>query len=122
MMATIARAMTETIRTGPNSTVVIGLESVGEVFIHVEWVWIVLPVVVILAALVLLVMSIWLAHKRRAILWKSSSLALLLHKLVPWEADSRSIRSKEELEQFARETDVQSGRPSDLEILVKRSH
>ncbi|KAL4916558.1 hypothetical protein BDW62DRAFT_185902 [Aspergillus aurantiobrunneus] len=50
--------MTEQIRTGRNSTIASGLTYHPETYIHVNWPWITLPVLVVIGAGILLGCSI----------------------------------------------------------------
>lgn len=77
----IALGMTEHIRTGPNSTGFDGVAYQAETYIHVKWPWLVLPVALVVGAAIFLVCSILLNFRQRGVLWKSSSLALLLHSV-----------------------------------------
>ncbi|OJJ87025.1 DUF3176 domain-containing protein [Aspergillus glaucus CBS 516.65] len=77
----IARGMTEHIRTGPNSTISNGVAYQNETYIHVKWPWVILPITVVAGAGVFLACSIGLNSRRKAALWKSSSVALLLHSV-----------------------------------------
>lgn len=76
---TIAWDMTEQIRTGPNSTVSPGVAFQSQTYIDVNWPWITLPVLVVLGAATLLVCAMVVNFRCRTALWKSSSLAMLLH-------------------------------------------
>ncbi|KAL2839639.1 hypothetical protein BJY01DRAFT_237013 [Aspergillus pseudoustus] len=77
----VAWGMTERIRTGRNSTVAEGVAYQAETYIHVNWAWITLPVLVVLGAGVLLACSIISNSRHKAALWKSSNLAVLLHSV-----------------------------------------
>lgn len=77
----IASAMTERIRTGPNSTIFEGEAFQSETYIRVQWPWIVLPVALVVGAAMFLVCSVVMNARQRGVLWKSSSLALLLHSV-----------------------------------------
>lgn len=77
----IAGAVTERIRTGPNSTIASGTAYESETYIHVNWPWITLPVLVVLGAGALLAFTVAMNARHHAILWKSSNLAVLLHSV-----------------------------------------
>ncbi|KAJ5360732.1 hypothetical protein N7517_009923 [Penicillium concentricum] len=77
----IGWGITERIRTGRNSTIANGLAYRLETYIHVNWPWITLPVLVVIGAGILLACSIMSNFRRSATLWKSSNLALLFHSV-----------------------------------------
>ncbi|CAG7945736.1 unnamed protein product [Penicillium nalgiovense] len=77
----IAWGMTERIRTGRNSTIASGVAYHPETYIHVNWPWITLPVLVVIGASILLACSIIFNSRHSAALWKSSNLAVLLHSV-----------------------------------------
>ncbi|KAF4229617.1 hypothetical protein CNMCM8980_007183 [Aspergillus fumigatiaffinis] len=77
----IAWGMTERIRTGRNSTIANGVAYQSETYIHVNWPWITLPVLVVLGSGILLACSIISNSRHKAALWKSSNLAVLLHSV-----------------------------------------
>ena len=103
----IATSMTNRVRLGQNATAAHGITYQDVTFIHVRWIWLSLPALVVLLANALLLVSILLNGQRRTVLWKSSSLALLFHGLEGWhrceldgdkasqiESDARSMRAQ----------------------------
>lgn len=74
--ATIARSMTNALRRGSGDT---ASGNTGRLHIvaRVNWPWITLPVVVVLAGLAQLVLSVWSTRTTNAPIWKSSSLPVL---------------------------------------------
>ena len=97
----IAWSVTEQIRTGPNSTVTNGTAYESETYIHVNWPWITLPVLVVIGAGTLLAFTVIINAQRRAALWKSSNLAVLLHSVegseTPASSDDTSLTRIETL-------------------------
>ncbi|KAH6678192.1 hypothetical protein B0J14DRAFT_316769 [Halenospora varia] len=83
----IATSMTNRIRLSPNAVQVNGTEWNSVVYIQVHWVWLILPVAVVLMTTVFLVLTIISNRRLKAPLWKSSTLALLAHGL-----DDRALR------------------------------
>ena len=59
------------------------------VYIKVVGPWLIYSAALIVAAAVLLGMTIWLSHSQDKMVWKSSSLALLFHSLPESEANGR---------------------------------
>ncbi|KLJ12773.1 hypothetical protein EMPG_12223 [Blastomyces silverae] len=80
MMETIARSITYSLLQPSNQTV-IGLTGVTQPFIHVRWVWIALPTVVVLGTILFLSLVMLCTKRHNVEVWKSSSLALLYHGL-----------------------------------------
>ncbi|KAH8895708.1 hypothetical protein GQ53DRAFT_819688 [Thozetella sp. PMI_491] len=76
-----ARGLSEYVRHRDTSTIVTGSALVQETFIQVRWEWLTLPLLVVAAASVLLFTTIVVNHYRAVRVWKSSSLALLLHEV-----------------------------------------
>jgi hypothetical protein len=83
--ANIATSMTNKLREGPNSTAVAGVGLHQETYIHVTWVWLILPGVVVLMGAVLLAASIVLSRGDKEGLWKNSILATVLTQMRGWE-------------------------------------
>ena len=97
----IAESMTEAIRTGPNSTSQAGQSYIEKTFIEIRWGWLAYPIVLMFLTLILLVVVIVETHRRGAIAWKSSSLAVLFHKLDGWEMPERGFGNNQELDRLA---------------------
>ncbi|KAE8454223.1 hypothetical protein EG329_005148 [Mollisiaceae sp. DMI_Dod_QoI] len=74
----IATGLTNHIRAGPNATDVVGEVWVPKTYIHVGWVWLTVPILLVIAASVLLGTVIMLTHRARQAVWKSSLLPLVL--------------------------------------------
>ena len=123
MMETIADSMTNSMRTAQaNLTTVPGTALVIETYIHIEWKWLVLPIVVAVLSLVLLIVVIIRTHSRgfegqsticastnlrtnandMAIAWKSSSLPLLFYELEGWSQSAKNFENEEELIQMSK--------------------
>lgn len=81
LMERLADSMSDLIRSGDNATQISGTMNQSVTFIHVNWVWLILPATLIISACALLALMIILTSKPDRVLWKSSSLALLFHGL-----------------------------------------
>lgn len=91
----IAASLTKAIRKGPNTTTVDGEALLPVVVIQVRWAWLVYSA----ALLVVVVMQSLRAPDR---VWKSSSLALLIHALIfEPTSDGVSPNSRREMEEMA---------------------
>ena len=77
-MNNIATAMTNYFRDSSNETV-IGQAGQIELYVHVNWPWITLPVVLVLAGTTFLLLTIFETKRLGASVWKTSELALLFH-------------------------------------------
>ncbi|KAI9794806.1 MAG: hypothetical protein M1816_002934 [Peltula sp. TS41687] len=82
--ANIAQRMTDSIRNGRNATRAEGTAFMQESYVHVRWSWLAFPAGLLLASAGVLVMCILYSKRRKIVLWKSSSLALLFHYLDGW--------------------------------------
>jgi hypothetical protein len=89
--ANIAASMTNKIREGANATKVYGTSYREETYIHVTWVWLVLPGVVVLMGVVLLVASIVLSRGDKQGLWKNSTIAPLITQMRGWEHEGLRV-------------------------------
>ena len=101
MIQAVAESMTEYIRTGPNSTSQTGQSFINKTFIEIHWGWLAYPIGLMVFTLVLLVTVIVKTRINNTIAWKSSSLALLFHKLEGWEMPEHGISSSQELNRMA---------------------
>ncbi|KAN0108652.1 Protein of unknown function (DUF3176) domain containing protein [Hyaloscypha variabilis] len=70
-------ALTNNLRTGTGSTTVEGTEYYLQTYLLVRWDWLIFPVVLIVAALILLIATIIQSKRRGTGVWKASSLASL---------------------------------------------
>lgn len=102
-MKAVADAITEVIRISPNSTSAIGSAFVQTTFIHVQWGWLALPISLMLMTVVLLAIVIVQSHVKKAVVWKSSSLAMLFHRTEGWDIPPGSVSDRHELEEMARQ-------------------
>ncbi|KAK4213829.1 hypothetical protein QBC37DRAFT_285129 [Rhypophila decipiens] len=80
----MARSMTDYIRSGPGSSLAYGSRVDSVVFVQVDWLWLILPVVSVVAATVLLGFTVLVSAIRRTeggkklSLWKDKTLPVLL--------------------------------------------
>lgn len=78
----ITRAITNDMKSrAAGTTPIIGTAWEIERFVSIRWAWITLPVASHTGSLILIWATIWKSHKSDARVWKSSSLAILLHGL-----------------------------------------
>ena len=93
----IAESMTEAMRTGPNSTAYLGQTYVEKTIVKIRWAWLAYPIVLTLLSMVLLLIVILQTKQLDVIVWKSSSLALLMHRLSGWEMADGAVSSERDL-------------------------
>jgi hypothetical protein len=116
--AAIAFAMTERVRSATDTTSAIGIAHELNIFIHVRWLWLILPLTLVLASLVFLITSIMLSSRGPIPLWKLSSLPLLFHSLKPWKEEDHLVRSARQMDRVAEVTRVQLLGGRELEFHV----
>lgn len=78
----VAASFTRAALTGSNFTAGNGTVLVSEVFVSVDWAWLVLPAALVVLGIVFLVLTIVMNRQQRLFVWKSSILAVLFHGLV----------------------------------------
>ena len=93
----LAESMTEAMRTGPNSTAHFGQTYVDKTMVKIRWAYLAYPIVLSLFSMVLLLIVILQTKQLDVIAWKSSSLALLVHRLSGWEMADGAVNSKRDL-------------------------
>jgi hypothetical protein len=115
-VSNLARSMTNRVRLSQNTTAVHGITYNDVTFIHVRWMWLSLPALVVLLANGLLVGSILLNRQRRVVLWKSSTLALLFHGLDGWHRDELDVDRASQIERKAKSMHAQFQRNCNEEL------
>lgn len=97
-----------------SSTVVFGDMFVSVVHVEVVWYWFILPATLNVVAILLLLATAILSHRRKTQLWKSSALALLYHGLDdPEPAQDLGLASVSEMERWASRTSAKLGSVKD---------
>jgi hypothetical protein len=80
LMGNVATSMTRNMRTRSDAgTPAMGHASSMQTFVHIEWAWISLPLVVLFGVLGFLLVVIARTRSHRIPIWKDSSLATLFH-------------------------------------------
>jgi len=107
LMSGVALSITSYIRSDasglPGVVQVNGTAYKIETYVHVRWRWIALPIVLVGLSIVFLVATILKNENKRALAWKSSSLALLFHGL---EGVGRGAEGRGQMERVAKHTRV----------------
>jgi hypothetical protein len=92
VMSRIAASYTKRALLASNTTVE-GAVYIPEVYVSVEWFWILHPAALTALALVFLVATIFVNHCRRLKLWKTSILAVLYHGLTRFEGEDEEAEN-----------------------------
>lgn len=77
-MMNVSRAMSYRMLSGPNSTETRGHVCDEQTFISVQWAWITLPAILVLAACGFLIVVIYRTHQAGQLVWKSSLTPILI--------------------------------------------
>ena len=114
-MINIATAMTNNMRR-KSGTPVLGQALTPETYIHVRWLWLLLPLAMVILATVFLALTIQQSHRSGIPSWRSSALAVMVHGVGTLEADalgsgSNHREKSSELEDWADRVDVRLRRP-----------
>jgi hypothetical protein len=82
-MDRLVYSMTNVIRTYPNSSEPVNGYGGVEAYIHIQWAWISLPLMILTSSLIMLTYTIWDGYKlkQRGAVWKTSLLAAMVHGL-----------------------------------------
>jgi hypothetical protein len=105
--AQLAEGITAQIRIADGSLPVPGHALTDETFVRVRWEWMALPLAVLAATAALLAVTICHNRGGTARIWKSSSIALLVHPLQGCDQHEAQLSSLETMEEFARGVKVQ---------------
>ena len=81
LMSDVATSMTVAFRGFLGAEPVAGSAASSQSYVHVRWGFAALPIVVVLAAALFLALAAGQARRARAVPWKGSALAMLLHGL-----------------------------------------
>lgn len=82
----LASAISRVMRRYPNSTIPVEGYGTVETYVHIRWLWLILPVALVIGTFVLLLTTILKSHHDAGGIWKTSVLATLFHGL---EEDTR---------------------------------
>lgn len=104
--ARLAKSVTDQLRISEGGHMVSGIALDKQTFVEVRWLWMILPLLVLVLASGLLAATVWTAAKQKAPVWKSSTLAVLLHNLDGLRDEDLRISTLEDLERLAERIDV----------------
>ncbi|KAI4252523.1 MAG: hypothetical protein L6R42_007923 [Xanthoria sp. 1 TBL-2021] len=83
-----------------------GTSSSFEVYIQIEWAWMIVPIAAVLLSLVFLLLTMHLSRKSKIPAWKSSLLAVLLGLDSETRRHWRAIRRPKEMEETSKSKNV----------------
>ncbi|KAK2764506.1 hypothetical protein FQN54_009201 [Arachnomyces sp. PD_36] len=104
-MEHLATSLTDWVRASETSTVQVpGQAFINETHIVVRWGWTIFPLFSVVLSTAFLVATILMPDTRQGILWKSSTLGLLLHdvKSPPEQEDLRLLRDVDKIHSLAK--------------------
>ncbi|KAF3000441.1 hypothetical protein E8E14_005940 [Neopestalotiopsis sp. 37M] len=78
LMSNVSSAMSYRMMYGPNSTATQFPAYEEATFMEVYWLWLILPALLVLASCLLLVVVMWVTHREKQLIWKSSLTPFLL--------------------------------------------
>lgn len=116
IFANLAISMSNSIRQS-GGELAQGLTYKNEVYIHVRWAWLALPISLVLLGIIFLAITI--SQSANVDIWKSSSLALLYHGLQDGQHHD-AVDSIQEMEELAKDHQVTLGRSTsqgDLKLI-----
>jgi hypothetical protein len=102
LMDTVAESLTNFIRNS-SSVPYVGTAWDTESYVHVRWIWLILPVALAPMSLVFLLYAIWMSSHRELKVWKSSSLASIFHGLERPVVDAGNVERESEMDELSRQ-------------------
>jgi hypothetical protein len=102
----LARSMSTRVRTGPNTTSTIGQAFHDETLLRVQWLWLILPCLVVVCGVLFMILTILRSRNSEAPVWKSSTLAVLLHDVRGYLGDDERFEQVEEMDRVAKDVHV----------------
>lgn len=109
LMESVATSMTNHIRSVSASTVP-GQMGTVETYVHVRWVWLTLPAVLIVSSAAFLALAMLETRHKKAEVWKDSSLALIFHGLEQKGESAGMVNTLSGMEDVAKEMKVRLDR------------
>ncbi|KAL8648051.1 MAG: hypothetical protein Q9226_006159 [Calogaya cf. arnoldii] len=83
-----------------------GTSSSFQVYIEIEWAWMIVPIAALILSLAFLLLTIYLSRQSKILAWKSSLLAVLLSLNSETRAELGAIRRPKEMEEMAKVKNV----------------
>jgi hypothetical protein len=111
LMGNVADSLTNYIRHG-SSIPYYGTAWDTENYVHVRWVWLILPMALAPVALLFLLSAIWLSSRWNTKVWKSSSLATIFHGFER-PIDTINLNWQSEMDELSKQFRVRLRQASD---------
>jgi Protein of unknown function (DUF3176) len=89
--ANVATSMTNNIRL-KSETLTFGTAIASDTYIHVRWVWLLLPLIMVVLTAVLLALTVWQSRRWDIPNWRSSALAVMAYGLQETEVSALRVR------------------------------
>jgi hypothetical protein len=105
LMDSVATSMTNHIRS-VSSVTVAGQVGTVETYVHIRWVWLTLPGALIVASAAFLALAVLDTRRKKAEVWKDSSLALIFHGLEPGAEATGPVNKISHMEHVAKGVSV----------------
>ena len=118
-MDNVATAMTNYFRDSSNITVM-GQAGQTESYVHVNWLWIILPSFLVLGGAIFLLLAIYETERLGACVWKTSALALLFHGLEKSHPESNATHRSSDMEDMASKIGVKMTLTSDGRWILRQ--
>lgn len=99
----IVACMTDNLRHSTNSTIAKGHTLRSVALIQVSWIWIILPLSLVLLSAIFLGWVLWYNSHYRALLWNSGLLPLLFHGLEGFDDADLSVKRRRLINEVARD-------------------
>jgi hypothetical protein len=112
LMETVAVSLTDYIR-NISSTPQYGTVWGEETYVHIRWLWLILPMTLAPMSLFFLLSTIWISSRRDVKVWKSSILATIFHGLENPIGPDIAINRPSEMGEVAKRMRVRLTRTSD---------
>ncbi|KAF2225882.1 hypothetical protein BDZ85DRAFT_279545 [Elsinoe ampelina] len=97
-VASISDSMSYALGQSPSGTRVDGRAISSELYIRVEWPWIILPLAEVVMSVAFLACTLFHSHRKGAVAWKSSGIVPLLVGMIGWDSDKLMATSWRDLE------------------------
>ncbi|KAF2146950.1 uncharacterized protein K452DRAFT_337265, partial [Aplosporella prunicola CBS 121167] len=117
----IAASLTDNLRHNENNTTAKGHVIKPVAYIKAHWVWISLPVMLVVISMGFLGYTIWATTHARAPLWKSGLLPLLFHTLEGWKREELEAETKPLINDAAEEMHARLEKNENGELRFRKS-
>ena len=107
MMESISTGLTKQIWENPNTTKIRGAAWMPTIYVEVRWPWLAYPGSLVLLSIVFWTVPVRFSPEDDELVWKSSSIAPLFHRLDVWTIKDLRLTSKSEMDLAVEKMKVQ---------------